>query len=138
MSTRLTRNIFAPCRANSSPSSGPHLKPLPAWIPEVYRLHQRMVDVEGYVSLHSNRYSVPASLIGRRVEVRETRDKIEIELDARHMVTHQRLATADQRARDACPNTGPRGARVPVSVPCTRKNKPSSPPRRNWRLTWRR
>ena len=24
-----------------------HLKPLPAWIPEVYRLHQRLVDVEG-------------------------------------------------------------------------------------------
>src|SRR3982751_5828759 len=27
-----------------------HLKPQPAWIPEVYRLHQRTVDVEGYVS----------------------------------------------------------------------------------------
>ncbi len=36
-----------------------HLKPLPAWIPEVYRLHQRTVDVEGYVSVHSIRYSVP-------------------------------------------------------------------------------
>jgi transposase len=33
----------------------PQLKPLPAWIPEVYRLHQRMVDVEGYVALHTNR-----------------------------------------------------------------------------------
>ena len=73
------------------------LKPLPAWIPEVYRLHQRMVDTEGYVSLHSNRYSVPATFIGRRVEVRETREKIEIELDARRIVTHARLLTADQR-----------------------------------------
>src|SRR5882724_3365059 len=36
-----------------------HLKPLPAWIPEVYRLHQRLVDIEGYVALNSNRYSVP-------------------------------------------------------------------------------
>jgi len=36
-----------------------HLKPLPAWIPEAYRLHQRMVEVEGYVALHTNRYSVP-------------------------------------------------------------------------------
>ena len=70
-----------------------HLKPLPAWIPEVYRLHQRMVDVEGYVALHSIRYSVPVACIGRRVEVRETRDKIEIELDARHIVTHVRAAT---------------------------------------------
>jgi hypothetical protein len=53
-----------------------HLKPLPAWIPEVYRLHQRMVDIEGYVSVNSIRYSAPAAWIGRRVEVRETRDKI--------------------------------------------------------------
>jgi len=74
-----------------------HLKPLPAWIPEVYRLHQRIVDTEGYVALHSNRYSVPAVFIGRRVEVRETREKIEIELDARRIVTHTRLLTADQR-----------------------------------------
>ena len=74
-----------------------HLKPLPVWIPEVYRLHQRMVDNEGYVSLHSNRYSVPATFIGRRVEVRETREKLEIELDARRIVTHTRLLTVDQR-----------------------------------------
>ena len=73
-----------------------HLKPLPAWIPEVYRLHQRLVDTEGYVSLHSNRYSVPASFIGRRVEVRESRDRIEIELDARRIVTHARIPTPDQ------------------------------------------
>jgi hypothetical protein len=49
-----------------------HLKPLPAWIPEVYRLQQRLVDIEGYVALNSNRYSVPVDWIGRRVEVRET------------------------------------------------------------------
>ncbi|MBX9596632.1 MAG: hypothetical protein K2X46_19870 [Roseomonas sp.] len=74
----------------------PLLKPLPAWLPEVYRLHHRMVDVEGYVSLNSNRYSVPPSFIGRRVEVRETRDRVEIELDARHIVQHKRIATPDQ------------------------------------------
>jgi len=68
-------------------------EPLPAWIPEVYRLHQRTVDVEGYVSVNSIRYSVPISWIGRRVEVRETRDKIDIELDARHIVTHDRALT---------------------------------------------
>src|SRR5436309_8649674 len=52
-----------------------HLKPLPVWIPEVYRLHQRLVDIEGYVALNSNRYSVPVDWIGRRVEVRETRTR---------------------------------------------------------------
>jgi transposase len=72
-----------------------HLKPLPVWIPEVYRLHQRIVDVEGYVALHTNRYSVPISWIGRRVEVRETKDKIEIQLDLRSMVIHRRVAEAE-------------------------------------------
>ena len=74
----------------------PLLKPLPAWLPEVYRLHHRIVDVEGYVSLNSNRYSVPASFIGRQVEVRETFDHVEIQLDARRIVTHRRILTPDQ------------------------------------------
>jgi hypothetical protein len=73
------------------------LQPLPAWIPEVYRLHQRMVDMEGYVALHTNRYSVPIGWIGRRVEVRETKDKIEIQLDARNLVTHTRIAEAENQ-----------------------------------------
>ena len=73
-----------------------HLKPLPAWIPEVYRLHQRTVDVEGYVSLHIVRYSVPVSWIGRRVEVRETRDRVEIELDARNIVRHVRVQAPEK------------------------------------------
>jgi len=72
-----------------------HLKRLPSWIPEVYRLQQRLVDVEGYIAVHTNRYSVPLEWIGRRVEVRETRDKIEIQLDARRLVTHRRIAEAE-------------------------------------------
>lgn len=74
----------------------PLLKPLPVWLPEIYRLHHRLVDIEGYVSLHTNRYSVPPSFLGRQVEVRETRDHVEIELDARHIVRHKRIATPDQ------------------------------------------
>ena len=56
-----------------------------------------MVDVEGYVALHSNRYSVPVSWIGRRVEVRESKDKVEIQLDARNLVTHRRIAEAEHQ-----------------------------------------
>jgi hypothetical protein len=90
-----------------------HLKPLPAWFPEVYRLHQRIVDTEGYVSLHSNRYSVPPTFIGRRVEVRETREKIEIELDARRIVTHPRVHTPDQVRVTLPEHRPPRGQGVP-------------------------
>jgi hypothetical protein len=55
------------------------------------------VDIEGYVALHSNCYSVPVDWIDRRVEVRETKDKIEIQLDGRRMVTHRRIAEAEHQ-----------------------------------------
>ena len=88
------------------------LKPLPAWIPDVYRLHQRLVDIEGYVALNSNRYSVPLEWIGRRVEVRETRDKIEIQLDARRLATHRRIAEAEHQRVMLAEHRPPRGQRV--------------------------
>ena len=91
-----------------------HLKPLPAWIPEVYRLHQRMVDIEGYIALHTNRYSVPVDWIGRRVEVRETKDKIEIQLDARRLVTHRRMVDVENQRitlTEHRPARGHRGSR---------------------------
>ena len=89
-----------------------HLKPLPAWIPEVYRLHQRTVDMEGYVSVNSIRYSVPVAWIGRRVEVRETRDKVEIELDARHIVAHVRAVTPQHQRVTLPEHRPPRGEGV--------------------------
>src|SRR5271170_8131512 len=89
-----------------------HLKPLPAWIPEVYRLHQRTVDVEGYVSVNSIRYSAPVAWIGHRVEVRETRDKIEIEMDARHIVTHARAVTPLSQRVTLAAHRPPRGEGV--------------------------
>ena len=94
-----------------------HLKPLPAWIPEVYRLHQRLVDIEGYVALHTNRYSVPLDWIGRRVEVRETPDKIEIQLNARHLVTHRRIAEAEHQRVTLAEHRPPRGQGIPRPDP---------------------
>jgi hypothetical protein len=94
-----------------------HLKPLPAWIPEVYRLQQRTVDMEGYVSLHSVRYSVPVSWIGRRVEVRETKDKVEIQLDARHIVAHVRALTPQHLRINLAEHRPPRGEGVKRSEP---------------------
>lgn len=71
----------------------PRLKPLPVWVPEVYRLYQRTVDVEGYVSLHTNRYSVPAAWLGRSVEVREAQDRVEITYGGKS-VSHVRVIDA--------------------------------------------
>jgi hypothetical protein len=94
-----------------------HLKPLPAWIPEVYRLHQRTVDVEGYVSLHLVRYSVPVSWIGRRVEVRETTDRVDIELDARNSVRHARVAAPEKMRVTLAEHRPPRGEGMKRSDP---------------------
>src|SRR5471032_1505358 len=94
-----------------------HLKPLPGWIPEVYRLQQRMVDVEGYVSVNTNRYSVPVAWIGRRVEVRETKNQVEIQLDARSIVTHARVAEPNQQRITLAPHRPPRGEGIKRSDP---------------------
>jgi transposase len=54
------------------------LKPLPLHVPVVYALHQRSVDLEGYITLHTNRYSLPAALIDRDVDIHETKDCVRL------------------------------------------------------------
>jgi transposase len=67
------------------------LRPLPLYLPEVYESHFRRVDVMGFVTLHTNRYSVPDELLGRQVRVLEYEDRIAI-FDGHRLVTeHERL-----------------------------------------------
>jgi hypothetical protein len=70
----------------------PHLQPLPLFVPEVYALHHRIVDVEGYVSFDRHRYSVPYALIGRQLEIRETKDRIDAYLGPRLVASHRKVA----------------------------------------------
>lgn len=72
-----------------------HLRPLPIWVPAPYLLHQRMVDVHGYVCVDTNRYSAPADWIGKPVQVREgARDLV---IHRRHQsVTHERHPEPEQ------------------------------------------
>ena len=65
------------------------LRPLPEWVPEPYLLHHRIVDVHGYVTVHTNRYSVPTDWIGRQIQVCETAREIVVTL-GRDSVTHVR------------------------------------------------
>ena len=94
----------------------PRLKPLPVWVPEVYRLYQRMVDVEGYVSLHTNRYSVPAAWLGRSVEVREAQDRVEITY-GRQSVSHLRVIDAMGQRVTTKEHRPPRGTGVKKTGP---------------------
>jgi hypothetical protein len=92
------------------------LRPLPIWIPEPYLLHQRTVDVHGYVTVDTNRYSVPTDWIGRTVQVRETYHEIVI-LCARESVTHARH-----------PEPEGKWITLPEHRPQRRRKKASEPP----------
>jgi hypothetical protein len=67
------------------------LVPLPKHVPEVYQLHDRIVDTEGYVNVHRIRYSAPWRLLGRRLEVRETKDRIDLYDGPRRVASHARI-----------------------------------------------
>ena len=75
----------------------PHLVPLPAWVPDVYVLHHRIVDTEGYVHVDGHIYSVPYQLIGRQVEVRETKDAVQVFQGPRLVAQHERTFSFEKR-----------------------------------------
>ena len=68
----------------------PVLRPLPAYIPEVYELYSRRVDVDGFVCLHTNRYSVPDPCLGQVLEVRETSEQVRIFRGHELVVEHEK------------------------------------------------
>jgi transposase len=67
------------------------MKSLPLHVPDVYELHHRIVDTEGYVNVRRNRYSCPYGLIGRSVEVRESKGRIEVFDGPRRVADHKRV-----------------------------------------------
>jgi transposase len=69
----------------------PQLVPLPAYLPPVYQACTRIVDVEGYVYLDTNRYSVPERLIGKRVEVYKYLEEVKVLFRHREVAEHPRL-----------------------------------------------
>lgn len=70
------------------------LQPLPKVVPPVYLAEQRTVDIEGYVHLETNRYSVPDSLVGDTVEVLKYWERV--------VVYHQRTIVAEHDRELLC------------------------------------
>jgi hypothetical protein len=89
----------------------PHLRPLPLYVPEVYALHHRLVDVEGFVNVHGHRYSVPYVLIGRQLEVRETKDRIDLYHGPRLVASHPKALGRTFTRVTVAEHRPPRGAR---------------------------
>lgn len=83
-------------------AESPHLRTLPLHIPEVYEPHDRRVDTEGYVNLHTNRYSVPEATIGRQVVVHEHRRRLRV-FDGHQLVIEHAKRPSGARARVTLP-----------------------------------
>lgn len=86
-----------------------HLRRLPAWIPDVYQLHQRVVDLEGYIHVDTNIYSAPWRLIGKALEVRETQDRLELYDGPRCVASHRRIPEPSHRRVTLPEHRPPRG-----------------------------
>jgi hypothetical protein len=98
-------------------AEAPALLALPLHVPEVYEPHLRRVDVDGYVNLHTNRYSVPATLIGRRLEVRETANQIRIFDGPRLVIAHERQEPGAHQRLLRPEHQEPRRSRRPTPPP---------------------
>jgi len=69
----------------------PHLTSLPRLLPPVYEVLERVVDLYGYVSVDTNRYSVPERLVGRAVSVHKHPAEIVIYHRSCEIGRHPRL-----------------------------------------------
>jgi hypothetical protein len=117
----LNRQVLAWCRsiANQKPKRAlgmspeaayliekPYLQPLPDVLPPVYETFERVVDLYGYVSVDSNRYSVPERFVGQSVTVYKYPADIRIYRHGLEIARHPRLI--DQRdARHTVPEHHP-------------------------------
>ena len=69
----------------------PHLRSLPAVLPAVYDVFDRVVDLYGFVNVDVNRYSVPERLVGKTVTVYKHHARIEIHYRRVSVASHPRL-----------------------------------------------
>jgi hypothetical protein len=69
----------------------PHLVPLPDALPPVYELLERVVDLHGYVSVDTNRYSVPERYVGKSVAVYKLPAEIHVCRKDLTIAVHRRL-----------------------------------------------
>jgi hypothetical protein len=69
----------------------PYLTSLSNVLPAVYEVFERVVDLYGFVSVDTNRYSTPERLVGKTVTVYKHYASIEIHYKAGLVASHARL-----------------------------------------------
>jgi len=82
------------------------LKALPSFTPPVYQSFCRGVDIQGYVQLETNRYSVPHALVGKKLEVQKHWDKVLVYDKQKLVAEHKRIIDKSE-TRATLPNHHP-------------------------------
>ena len=78
-----------------------YLQPLPSALPPIYEVFDRVVDLNGYVSLESNRYSVAERLVGQTVTLYKYPAQVQIHHRGMVVANHARLiGQRDARSTD--------------------------------------
>ena len=95
---------------------------LPPVSPPVYVTEQRIVDVESYIHLDTNRYSVPDTLIGENVEVQKHWDKVIIYHGRNKVGEHERELTGRDRRITTPGHHRPLTRRKAHQGPCAEEN----------------
>lgn len=94
------------------------LTPLPLYIPPVYVTCYRIVDIQGYIQLDLNRYSVPYKLIGEQVEVQKHQEEVLVYHGRKKIAQHLRVVDKqDTRITDTSHKV--RRVRAPRSASTT-------------------
>jgi hypothetical protein len=94
----------------------PHLAPLPPVLPPIYEVLERVVDLYGYISVDTNRYSVPERFVGQAVSVHKHPGEIKIYRRGAEIARHPRLSGV-RDARHTLPlhhSTPTRASRAPI------------------------
>jgi len=89
----------------------PHLTALPRVLPPVYEVLERIVDLYGYVSVDTNRYSVPERLVGQALSVHKYPAEIVIYRRGAEIARHRRLI-GQRDARSTLPGHHPTPTRA--------------------------
>jgi transposase len=90
----------------------PYLQALPSALPPIYEVLERVVDLNGYVSLEANRYSVPERLVGQRVTLYKHPAQVHIHHRGAAVALHPRLI-GQRDARSTDPAHHPTPTRAP-------------------------
>ena len=104
----------------------PYLQALPSVLPPVYEVYERVVDLNGYVSLDANRYSVPERLVGQTVTAYKYPARVDVHHRQAVVATHSRLiGQRDARCTDPAHHPTPtRANRTPAIEAQLRDDSP--------------